>query len=132
MIDAKGIRADPGKRAAIRDLERPTNVSEIRTFMGMVNQRGKYSRNIAEISQPLRELLSSKRSWLWEHLREQAFTHLKEALTRPTVLELYDPRRNIKISAEASTHGIGSVTPGNKQRRHVETSCICLSFNDRH
>ena len=58
VIDAKGIRADPGKLAAIRDLEHPTNVSEIRRFMGMVNQLGKYSPNIAEISQSLRELLS--------------------------------------------------------------------------
>ena len=62
VIDAKGIQADPGQLAASRDLEYPTNVSEIQRFMGMVNQLGKYSPNIAEISQPLRELLRSKRS----------------------------------------------------------------------
>ena len=110
VIDAiKRIRPDPEKVETIRDLQRLKNVFDMRRCTGIVNQLSKYSPNIAEISQPLLEFLSSKRSWLWEHPQEQAFTQLKEELISPTVFGLYEPRRNIKVSANTSSHGLGAV-----------------------
>ena len=73
IIDRDGIRADPEKTSAIRQMEAPKNVSELRRFLGMVNQLGKFSPHIAELSQPLRELLSTKHSWIWGSSQEQAF-----------------------------------------------------------
>ena len=63
VIDAEGIRADPEKTEAIRKMRPPTSLSELRRFMGMTNQLGKFTPNLAEITQPLRELLSKSRSW---------------------------------------------------------------------
>ena len=58
-IDKDGVRADPEKTAAICSMQPPRSVSELCRFMGMINnQMGKFSPNIAEISKPLRELLS--------------------------------------------------------------------------
>ena len=65
IIDDKGVRADPNKTSAIADMDPPQNISDLRRFMGMANQLGKFSHCLAEVSQPLRELLSSKRSWVW-------------------------------------------------------------------
>ena len=62
LIDARGIRADPQKTSAILEMEPPHNITELRRFMGMANQLGKFSPHLAEISQPLRELLSTKLS----------------------------------------------------------------------
>ena len=57
-IDKHGVRADTEKTAAICQMTPPHSVSDMRRFIGMVNQRGKFSPNIAEISKPLCELLS--------------------------------------------------------------------------
>ena len=53
VVDQEGIRADPDKTAAIQEMRPPTNVSELRRFMGMANQRGKFSQNLAQISRHL-------------------------------------------------------------------------------
>ena len=60
IIDSQGVRADPEKTEAIRRMDTPGSVSELGRFLGMVNQLGKFSPRIAKISQPLRELLSTR------------------------------------------------------------------------
>ena len=53
VIDSVGIRADPKKTAATQGMQPPTSVPELRRFMGMVNQLGKFTHNLAELTQPL-------------------------------------------------------------------------------
>ena len=50
---------DPEKTSVIVAMEKPTTRTGLRRFMGMINQLGKFTPKIAEISQPLHELLSS-------------------------------------------------------------------------
>lgn len=64
---------------------------------------------IAEIGKPLRELLSTKRAWLWGSEQERALNELKQELTRLTVLALYNPAARSKISADVSSFGLGAV-----------------------
>ena len=109
LIDGTGIQADPEKTAAIREMKAPSTVSELRRFMGMVNQLGKFSPNLAELTQPLRELLSKHNAWLWGPTQERAFTQVKEELSKSTTLTLYDPLAETKLSADASSYGLGAV-----------------------
>ncbi len=109
VIDKEGISADPQKTCAIVAMEKPKSRTELRRFMGMANQLGKFTPRIAEISQPLRELLSTKKAWIWDPCHEQAFEKLKTELTQPTILALYDPDAELTISADASAYGLGAV-----------------------
>ena len=80
-IDKHGISADPNKTSAILKMKSPEMLTELRRFMGMVNQLGKLSPHIANLSKPLCELLSSKKAWVWDHSQENAFDKVKEELT---------------------------------------------------
>ncbi len=62
VIDRNGITADPQKKRAVVVMEKPQNHTELRRFMGMVNQLSKFTPNIAEFSQALHELLSTQGS----------------------------------------------------------------------
>ena len=62
MIDKCGISPDLSKTAAILKMETLKTLNQLRRFMGMVNQLGKFSPQISDLSQPLCELLSHKRT----------------------------------------------------------------------
>ena len=109
VIDAGGIRADPEKSKAIVDMSLPTSLSELRRFLGMANQLGKFTPNLAELTQPLRELLSKSRNRTWGPSQSKAFDLVKTELSKPTTLALYDPAATTKISADASAFGLGTV-----------------------
>ena len=109
MVGEDGIRADPDKTAAISEMERPQTVKELRRFMGMVNQLGKFSSNIAETSQPLRELLRKNQAWVWGPDQEEAFKKIKQELAKPTVLAHYNTEAETKVSTDASSFGLGAV-----------------------
>ena len=98
IIDQRGITADPNKPAAIQQMETPKSVSELHRFLGMVNQLGKFSPNIAELSKPLQELLSAKKAWLWTPTQDKDFTNLKRDLTTPNILTMYDPSIGLYVT----------------------------------
>ena len=78
MIDETGIRADPDKTTAVTEMSAPTTVPELRRFLGMVNQLGKFTPNLAELTQPLRELLSKSNAWVWGPAQSKAFSQVKQ------------------------------------------------------
>lgn len=75
----------------------------------MANQLGKCTPNLSTLSQPLRELMSTKKSQCWGPLQQQAFEQVKRELTRPTILALYNPNTQTKVSADALSQGLRAV-----------------------
>ncbi len=74
----------------------------------MVNHLNKFSPNVAELSQPLRELLSPQKTWVWTDAHSEAFRKVKEEITSSRVLALYSTEKETKISADASAYGLGA------------------------
>ena len=65
VVTADGIKADPAKVQAVKEMPQPSDVSDIRRFLGMANQLGKFSSNLATVTQPLRDLLLKSQQWTW-------------------------------------------------------------------
>ena len=75
----------------------------------MVNQLSKFIPNCADLLHPLTVLLSKKNTWTWGPSQEEALTTLKDKLSKLATLMLYNPAANLKLSADASSYGLGAV-----------------------
>ena len=109
LVDESGIRPDPEKVRAIQEMKTPMTLSELRRFLGMINQQSKFLPHLAEQTKHLQDLLSSKNHWHWGHEQKEVFERLKTALSSSEVLALYDARNHAILSADASSYGLGAV-----------------------
>ena len=130
IINKHRISPNPDKTAAILQMEKPKTLTELRRFMGMVNQLGKFSPNIAQLAKPLRELLNTKRAWVWGQPQDISFKNVKQELTKPVVLALYDPTAEVKICSDASAYGLGSVLFQLLNSQWKAVACASRSMSD--
>ena len=108
-ISAKGLQPLASKVQAIRDAPTPTDVSQLRSFLGMLNYYGRFLPDLASILAPLHELLRSSRKWSWEEPQRKAFKEAKELLTTSAILTHYDPGKALLLACDASPYGVGAV-----------------------
>ena len=108
-IDANGVSVHEDKVKAILQMTAPTNVSELRSFMGMVNFMARFVPLLSKIMEPLSRLLKHDQQWIWDAQQEDAFVAVKNAITKSTALAFYDHKRPTKLSSDASSFGLGAV-----------------------
>ena len=109
LTDA-GYQIDPALTAAIAKFPTPQNVTDLRSFMGLVNQLGTFTPNLAGLVEPLRTLLSSKSDFLWTENHQQAFETARTMLSTPPALQYFDGNKPLSLHTDASRlNGLGFV-----------------------
>ncbi len=94
---------------AVLQAPRPENVSQVRSFIGLINYYHNFLANLSTLLQPLNQLLEKDRRWKWTSECEQAFCGAKKLIASEEVLAHYDPQRPIKLECDASPYGVGAV-----------------------
>ena len=80
-MTTRGAVLVKGKLNAMREWETPTNVKDIRSFLGFANYYRRFLPGYASISAPLTMLMKKDVLWHWGPLQCKAFTNLKSAYT---------------------------------------------------
>ena len=65
VVSAKGISVDPQKIEAIVDWKQPTNVTEVRSFLGLAGYYRKFIEGFSKIATPLTKLTRKEEKFIW-------------------------------------------------------------------
>ncbi|XP_055584973.1 uncharacterized protein K02A2.6-like [Uranotaenia lowii] len=109
IIDKEGLRPDPAKTRAISEMPAPTNVSQLRSYLGAINYYGRFVGQIKELRAPLDRLLKKDARWEWTPECQSSFDRFKSILQSDLLLTHFDPRKEIIVAGDASKHGLGAV-----------------------
>ena len=107
-IDQNGIRPLQDKLLAIKNLQKPENEKELKSFLGAIQYLSKYIENLSAQTDVLRQLLKKGNDWIWTEEHTEAFENLKQKITEiPCLAHCNSNYPNI-ITTDASTKGLGA------------------------
>jgi hypothetical protein len=80
ILTAEGVAVDPRKVETVSNWQQPTNVIEIRSFLGLAGYYQRFIEGFSKIARPMAELLK-KEKFNWTESCEKSFQELKGRLT---------------------------------------------------
>jgi hypothetical protein len=129
VIFGEGIAVDPAKVEAIMEWPVLTNVSEVRSFMGLAGYYRWFAEGFLKIASPITELQKKNKKFFWTEKCAEAFQRLKELLTIAPILKVPDMDVDFLVCTDTSKEGLGGVLMqdgrviayiSRKLRRHEE------------
>ena len=109
IISRQGLHPSDKKVEAIQKIAKPTNVTKLKSFLGLVVYFTKFLPQLLERATPLNKVLKKGTLWNWNSAKSAAFNGLKEDLMSMPVLMHFDPNMPIGLLSNASSSGIGAV-----------------------
>jgi transposase InsO family protein len=112
-VTANGILPEDAKVKKVQEWPTPTNVQEVRQFLGLASYYRRFIANFANIAAPMSDLTqgtgSKCRKIEWTTKCEEAFQALKQSLTNAPILRAPDSSRPYIIYTDASDFACGAV-----------------------
>ncbi|MES9976195.1 MAG: reverse transcriptase domain-containing protein [Candidatus Thiodiazotropha sp.] len=110
IIDVDGIRPLQTKVQDIANFPKPTSISALRRFNGLINYYRRFIPNCAHVMQPLTDQLRGKAKTVeLSPAACQAFESIKTALSNAVMLHYQDPTAKLSLAVDASDTAIGAV-----------------------
>ena len=108
VVSDKGIKPDPEKVEGISSFPQPQNPTEVRSFLGLVNQLGSFLPDLAHNTVHIRSLLKKNVIFRWDPEMEHEFKTIKEMIIKEMTLYPFDTTLPTQLLTDASRlNGLG-------------------------
>ena len=108
-IDDQGLHPTQAKVQAVKEAPVPTDVTKLKSFLGLINYYWKFLPDLSSVLAPLNELLQKGGKWNWTGAQQAAFERAKNLLQSLALLVHYDPAKQLILACDASPYGVGAV-----------------------
>ncbi|XP_054287580.1 uncharacterized protein K02A2.6-like [Macrosteles quadrilineatus] len=109
IIDERGIHPTKEKIEAIQKAPKPTNVKQLRSFLGSINYYERFIPRLHALCSRLHRLTSNRSKWIWTEKEDEVFTKVKMILSEEDTVVPYDESKPLVLVCDASEDGLGSV-----------------------
>ena len=106
-LSSDGVKPDPRKIKAIKNLPEPKSEALLQSFLGIVNYLSRFSPDIAKMTCNLRALLKKGTEFLWVPQHSTDFKAIVDELCSPKLLKYYDSTKKHYLEVDASQKAIG-------------------------
>ena len=136
VVTRSGIKPDPSKTEKMRNYPPPTDVSEVRQFLGLASYYRRFVPQFASIASPLHSLLKKDAVFSWTSECQKAFDRLKNLLVSAPVLAYpqFQSKYPFILETDASKKGLGAVLAQQQEDGRVHPVAFAsrsLSPNER-
>ncbi|XP_060806961.1 uncharacterized protein K02A2.6-like isoform X2 [Amyelois transitella] len=109
IISKEGLKKDPAKLEAIINAPVPNNVTEVRSWIGMVGYYSKFVPQLSVKLKPMYDLLQKDRKFIWTKVCNDSFEQVKKEIISDNILIHFNRDLPLRLSCDASQNGIGAV-----------------------
>ena len=127
VVSPDGVFPNPDKLQGIHDFPAPSDISSLRSFLGIINQLNNFYPYVASLSNPLLALLRKDVSFIWLPEHQAAFERIKSKLTEDGVgfILVQTPKIGAKRAIQC---GSRSLTPAKTNYATIELETLAISW----
>ena len=115
LLTTEGLKPDPEKIRAIREMPHPENREDVLRLNGMVTYLSRFLPHLFDTMKPLRDLTHKDVMWSWSDAHEKAWENVKKLISAAPVLAYYQPAEQLEIQCDSSQSGFGAALIQNGQ-----------------
>ena len=115
VVSQEGISVDPAKIDAILQWERPKNMREIHSFLGLAGYYRCFIEGFSRIAAPLTKLMRNDVKFDWDDSCESTFVELKQRLSSALVLIVPNSQKSYVVYTDTSGSGLECVLMQNRK-----------------
>ncbi|KAL1256634.1 hypothetical protein QQF64_012179 [Cirrhinus molitorella] len=108
-ISAKGLQPDASHVQAVSHASPPSDVTSLRSFLGLTAWYSKFIPDYSAVVEPLRALNRGSVPFTWTPEAQTSFEQVKDLIINSPALTLFDPELHTIVTTDASNHGLGAV-----------------------
>jgi hypothetical protein len=109
LISRNGIAADPEKIRVVAEWPRLTNLTQLRSFVGLSSYYRRFIPGFADLARPLHLLTQKGQLFVWSASQESAFLALKQRLISAPVLSSPTDDGEYVLDTDTSSTALGAV-----------------------
>ena len=109
VVSKDGVMVDPSYIEAVKSWVRPTNVTEVRSFVGLASYYHRFVKGFSSVASQLKNLTKQNVPFVWSDECEESFQNLKTLLTTAPILTLPVEGKNFIVYCDASYSGLGAL-----------------------